>query len=181
MPPFRKGLIVTLGLVISLAVVMEYNMLLNLQLAGYRGRKLHQLEMIKRRDARRRYISDIPAVRDRILREEFGDLPEAVTVRTQLELVGTWQLLLAIMFLPLCAGVSLYITLGRRKRLLIRCLRGLAVLAGTSQALPLMLLPGDALRFVRMIGIPLVIASLLVLAAGAVSDRLAELRQKTTA
>lgn len=179
--PFQRGLLMTLSVLIALGVAFGYRFVLEAQLAGYSARKLHDLETIKRRDARRRFTPGIPAERERILREQFGDLPEFIDVRTELELVNTWKALMVLLFAPVCVGVALYLVLARKRKPLWRWLNGLAVLFAVSQALPLLLLPEDALRFVRLLGVPLVAVSALVLAVGALRNRIVALREKDPA
>jgi len=176
--PFRRILIATIAVTLSLGLLPLYNQMLDLQLAAYRGRKSHQIEQISRRDARRRVVPGLPAVRERILKEEFGDLPEMASVRTELELTNTWQWLVLFLFTPLSVGTALYLTLAEKPTFRRRLLRGLPFLLGASQAFPLMLFPDDALRFFRMIGLPLIIAASAILLAEVVRDRILAFRQK---
>jgi hypothetical protein len=177
----RKGLIVALAVVLGLAATVGYNFLLDLQLAGYRGRKQVELKKIAKRDEQRPRVAAHVAERDRILAKRFGDLPEALDVRTELELVRTWQTLIAGLFLPFGVGVALYIALARRPSLGQRGLRGAAVLVGAAHALPLLLLPDDALHFFRVFGLPLIIVALIILAVCAVRDRRADRRAESAA
>ena len=179
--PFRRGLMITFSVLIALGVAFGYRYVLETQLAGYSARKQHDLEQIKRRDARRRFTPGIPAERERILREQFGDLPEFIEVRTELELVNTWKILMVLLFAPISVGVALYLNLARKRKPLWRWLNGLAVLLASLQALPLLLLPEDALHFVRLLGVPLVVLGAAVLAVGALRERIVALREKAPA
>ena len=150
-----------------------YDRLLDLELAGYRGIRANDLEHIAQRDARRRLIAGFPATRERILQAEFGNLPEAVSIRTELQLIHIAQKWLALMFGFVGAGAFSYLVFGRRKAAWRRGVLVAAALLGSTQALPLLILPDDAVRLVRQYGVPLLAVCSLVLLAEAIWYRLA--------
>lgn len=154
-----------------------YDRLLDLELAGYRGIRANDLEHIGQRDARRRLIAGFPATRERLLQAEFGDLPEAASIRTELQLIHIAQKWLALMFGLIGIGAFSYLIFGRRKAPWRRGLLVAAALLGGTQALPLLILPDDAVRLVRQYGVPLLALCTLVLLAEAIWYRLAN-RQK---
>jgi hypothetical protein len=88
---------------------------------------------------------------------------------------------MVLLFAPISVGVALYLNLARKRKPLWRWLNGLAVLLASSQALPLLLLPEDALHYVRLLGVPLVVLGAAVLAASALRDRIVALREKAPA
>jgi len=169
--PVKIALLAILAVIVAVAAVMAYYRLLDVQLAGYRGRKRHDLEMIRRRDARRLTIPGNAAQRERILREEFGELPDGADLRTELELVNTWQKLLMILVAPFALGSAVYAFLGRRRKTWLRALRGFAVFAGVAYALPLMLFPENALAIIRPVGVPVLIVAALILVAETFKQR----------
>ncbi len=176
MGQLRKGLIIFAAVVVGLAATVGYRQLLSLELLGYRGGKRLELQKIAKRDAQRPQINAHVTERDEILKKKYGDLPEALDVQTELELVNTWQSLLAGLFLPFGVGVALYIALARRPSPRQRVLRGVALLLGAAHGLPLLLLPDDALRFFRVYGMLIILVCLAFLVVGAVRDRLAASR-----
>lgn len=165
-PPRVKALLSVLAvLLLSAGASYGYDRLLDRELAGYRGVKNHELERIRQRDSRRRAISGFPATRERLLQKEFGDLPEATFVRTELQMIAIGQKWLALVFGLIAAGGLSYFFFSRRRASWRRGLIVAAVLLGATQALPLLILPDDAVRLVRQFGVPLLAVCAAILAA----------------
>jgi len=154
-----------------------YRWVMDQALVGYRGIKDFQLEQCKMRDLRRRLIPGVPAARERILREEFGEnLPEAAEIITDTRLVNVWEKFLMAMFGVQALGVALYLFFWRKKSLGRRLAVAAASLALGSQALPLLIMPDEALRLVRRYGMPFLVAAAAYLAYEVARDRLAARR-----
>lgn len=145
--------------------------LVDFELSGYHGIKQYELERNEVRERRRRMIPGVPAMRERILAKEFGDLPEAQDIRTDLRFVKVWQYELAGLFGLIAAGTLAYLLWWRRKRPWRRLLICLVVLAGCSQALPMLLLPQETLTIFYRYGFWVVLGAGGLLLVDAVVDR----------
>jgi len=169
------------SVVVAAAIALGYWHLLNRELAGYRGVKDYQLEKTREREQRRREIIAVPAVRERILAKEFKDLPEPGDIRVDLQLLRIWQHLLVGWLAVFGLGAALYVLFSRRKVLWRRLMLGAAVVLGASQALPLMLLPAEALKVFYRFGIWLIAAAALVFLVEVVREVMAARRAPTDA
>jgi hypothetical protein len=165
-------LLLLAALAAAAAASTGYWYLLETELAGYRGVKAAQLEQNQARERRRKAIAGFPATRERLLKEEFGDLPEGPDIHTDLRLLNIWQHLLLVMFAVVATGVSFYAAFWRRKALWRRLAIAVLALAGAGQALPMLLLPTDALKLFQRFGIWVVVAAAFGLALDSAADRL---------
>jgi hypothetical protein len=172
----KKTLLALCGVGLTAGLSVGYYHLLEAELAGYRGVKEHQLELNRQRDLRRRAIPRAPAIRERMLKEEFGGLADARDIRIEMRLVKVWHKWLTLAFGVVAAGVSFYLLYWRKKSRWRRVLLALVILAAASQALPLLLLPEDALHFIRRAGTPVILVAAAYLLVEAARDRLAARR-----
>ncbi len=153
-----------------------YRTLLDKELVGYRGIKDFQYEQARKREVRRRAIPGVPAVRERMLREEFGELPTLGDIAAETRLVSFWERFLMAAFGAAAGGAALYVIFWGRKRFPRRLATAFAALIACSQALPRLMLPDDALKLIRQFGGPFLWAAVAYLLYEVARDRLAARR-----
>ena len=173
-------LLVLAALAAAAGLTVGYWYLLEAEVAGYRGVKEYQLERNREREQRRKMIPGVPAVRERMLKKEFGDLPEAADVRTDIQFLRIWERLLNAMFAVFAIGSGAYVIFGRRKSWRRRVAVSIFMLAGVSQVLPMLLLPTDALKFFHRYGLWVILVAGLYLLVEVLRDRLSARRSATT-
>jgi len=183
-PKIRRISIIGLLTVATLAgaagLSVGYWHLLDLELSGYRGIKDFELERNDERERLRRMIPGVPATRERVVAEKFGDLPEAADIRTDLRFVKIWQYELAGLFGAFALGALAYVFAWRRKHPVRRAVVAAIALAGVSQALPMLLLPPETLKIFYRYGMWVVLGAALLLLVEVALDRLAGRRANPT-